>query len=121
MSKKVTLEELIDFKTNYCDKFFPSNLSTWSTVVLLECAKDKELMEEIKGYISIDSDSITALELDAIMQELRNKTNSCINDIKEVSSKDEFYRVFTRGLVYYGVLESLDELASFSTNLIGAI
>lgn len=121
MSKKVTLEELIDFKTNYCDKFFPSNLSTWSTVVLLECSKDKELMEEIKGYISIDSDSITALELDAIMQELRNKTNSCINDIKEVSSKDEFYRVFTRGLVYYGVLESLDELASFSTNLIGAI
>lgn len=121
MSKKVTLKELIDFKTNYCDKFFPGNLATWSTVVLLECAKDKDLMEEIKRYISIDSDSITAEELDAIMQDLRNKTNNCIDDIKEVSSKDEFYRVFTRGLVYYGVLESLDELASFSTNLISAI
>lgn len=121
MSKKVTLEELIDFKTNYCDKFFPSNLSTWSTVVLLECSKDKDLMEEIKGYISINSDIIRADELDAIMQDLRNKTNNCINDIKDASSKEEFYRVFTRGLVYYGVLESLDELASFSTNLISAI
>lgn len=121
MSKKVTLEELIDFKTNYCDKFFPSNLSTWSTVVLLECAKDRDLMEEIKRYISIDSYSITADELDAIMQDLRNKTNNCINGIKETSLKEEFYRVFTKGLVYYGVLESLDELASFSTNLINAI
>lgn len=121
MSKKVTLEELIDFKTNYCDKFFPSNLATWSTVVLLECSKDRELMEEIKGYISIDSDSVTAEELDSIMQELRNKTNACIDSVKDASSKEEFYRVFTRGLVYYGVLESLDELASFSTNLISAI
>ena len=121
MSKKVTLEELIDFKTNYCDKFFPRNLTTWSTVVLLECMEDRDLMEEIKKYISIDSNSISAEELDSIMQDLRNKTNSCINDIKDVSSKENFYRGFTRGLVYYGVLESLDELASFSTNLISAV
>ena len=51
LEKHTKLEELIDFKTNYCDKFFPSNLATWSTVVLLECSKDRELMEEIKGYV----------------------------------------------------------------------
>lgn len=121
MSKKVTLEELIDFKTNYCDKFFPKNLSTWSTVVLLECSKDKDLMEEIKGYISIDNDNVTAEELDSIMHELRNKTNNYINAVEDTSSKEDFYKVFTRGLVYYGVLESLDELASFSNDLINAI
>lgn len=121
MSKKVTLEELIDFKTNYCDKFFPKNLTTWSTVVLLECMEDRNLMEEIKKYISIDSNSISSEELDSTMQELRNKTNSYISSIKDASTKEEFYRIFTRGLVYYGVLESLDELASFSVNLISAI
>ena len=46
--KEVTLQELINFKKNYCDNFFPKDLSTWSSVVLLECSKDKELMEEVK-------------------------------------------------------------------------
>lgn len=118
---KVSLEELIDFKVNYCDKFFPRNLSTWSTVVLLECMEDRNLMDEIKDYISIDSNKVTAEDLDRIMQELRDKTNKCVNAIESAGSKDEFYKVFTKGLVYYGVLESLDELASFSTNLISSI
>lgn len=121
MSKRVSLEELMDFKVNYCDKFFPNNLSTWSSIVLLECMEDRNLMEEIKTYISIKSDTVSALELNNIMQELRDKTNKYIGSIKDATSKDEFYKSFTRGLVYYGVLESLDELASFSTELIGAI
>ena len=121
MSNAVSLEELRDFKFNYCDNFFPKNLSTWSTIVLLECAKDYDLMDEIKQYISIRNDTVSAKELDTIMQELRNKTNLYIKSANNLEKGEDYYRTFTRGLVYYGILESLDELASFSTDLIEAI
>lgn len=121
MSNAVSLEELRDFKFNYCDNFFPKNLSTWSTIVLLECAKDHDLMDEIKQYISIRNDTVSAKELDTIMQELRNKTNLYIKSANNLEKGEDYYRTFTRGLVYYGILESLDELASFSTDLIEAI
>lgn len=121
MTKKVSLNELIDFRVNYCDKFFPKNVPTWSSVVLIECMKDRELMDEIKQYISIDSEKITAQELDKMMEDLRNKTNTYIQTINDINTKEECYKTFIRGLVYYGVLESLDELASFSTNLINSI
>lgn len=121
MAKKVSLNELIDFRVNYCDKFFPKNVPTWSSVVLIECMKDRELMDEIKQYISIDSEKITAQELDKMMEDLRNKTNTYIQTINDINTKEECYKTFIRGLVYYGVLESLDELASFSTNLINSI
>ena len=121
MKKSVSLEELQDFKNNYCDKFFPQNLSTWSDVVLLECMDDYELMQEVKKYISIRNDSITAEQLNDRMQKLRDKVNECMTKTNSSHSKKEFYEYFTKGLVYYGVLESLDELASFSTELIEAI
>lgn len=121
MSRRATLSELIDFKENYCDPFFPRNLPTWSRVVLSECSEDFNLMEEMKKYLSIRNDNVTATELDSLMQELRDKTNEHINAMVQVQSKEEYYREFTRGLVYYGVLESLDELASFSTELIEEI
>ena len=47
----VTLEEYLDFKTNYVDTFFPSRLDTWSSRVLLECIDNKELLEEIQNCI----------------------------------------------------------------------
>lgn len=119
--KEVTLQELIDFKKNYCDNFFPKDLSTWSSVVLLECSKDKELMEEVKEYLSIKNENTSAEELDSLMKKLRRKSNKYLKEINDIKTKEEFYEKFTRGLVYYGILESLDELATFSVDLINAI
>ena len=119
MGKNVSLEQFYDFKTNYCDKFFPANVDIWSTRILLECMNDGDLLEEIKEYINVSKD-ISAKELDDMMQKLRNKTNENIHNC-DGKSEDELFDSFSRALVYYGLLESLDELASFANDLLQQI
>mgnify|MGYP000845922054 FL=1 len=119
MSTNVSLEKFYDFKVNHCDKFFPKNVDIWSTRILFECMDDEELLDELKEYIDISSD-ISAEELDKIMQKLRDRTNEYIRKC-EGKEKDELFNNFSRAIVYFGLLESLDELASFATNLLAEI
>ena len=116
----ISIKEFRDFKTNYCDTFFPSDVTIWSRIVLLECMDNPDLMAEVKEYLTIKED-ISANELNDLMQKLRDKTNEYINMMNHAATKDEAYEIFRMSLVYYGILESLDELASFSANLISQI
>lgn len=116
----ISIKEFRDFKTNYCDTFFPSDVTIWSSIVLLECMDNPSLMAEVKEYLTIKED-INANELNDLMQKLRDKTNKYIDMMNRATTKDEAYEIFRKSLVYYGILESLDELASFSSNLISQI
>ena len=119
MKKNVNFDKFYDFKVNHCDKFFPSDIDTWSLRVLIACMNDEELLEKVQKYIDIP-ESITAIELDKIMQELRDETNKYILKCKDKVG-DDLYNNFSTALVYYGLLESLDELASFANNLLDQI
>ena len=70
----ISIKEFRDFKTNYCDTFFPSDVTIWSSIVLLECMDNPDLMAEVKEYLTIKED-ISANELNDLMQKLRDKTN----------------------------------------------
>ena len=117
MEKSVSFEKFYDFKKNHCDRFFPEDLTTWSSRILLECMNDGDLLEDVLKYVDISND-ISAEELDQTMQELRDKTNYYLQQAQE---SDHYYEMIEKALVYYGLLESLDELASFATNLIQKI
>ncbi len=119
MSNVVSLEKFNDFKINHCDKFFPSDIDIWSKRILLICMNDEKLLDSLKKYIDISND-ISAEELDSVMRNLREKTN---NYIRKCAGKtgEELLNNFSIALVYYGLLESLDELASFAVNLLQQI
>ena len=119
MKKSVNFDKFYDFKENHCDKFFPGNVDTWSLRVLISCMNDEELLDDIQKYIDISND-ISADELDQIMQELRDQTNKYIRKCKG-ESDEKIYNDFSTALVYYGLLESLDELASFANDLLDQI
>jgi len=119
MSKSVNLEKFYDFKINHCDMFFPENIDIWKSRILFECMNDDKLINELKKYIDISND-ISAEDLDKIMQELRDKTDEHINNCKG-KRKDNKINIISRAIVYFGLLESLDELASFPINLLEKI
>ncbi|MBR3890691.1 MAG: hypothetical protein IKJ30_01300 [Bacilli bacterium] len=117
----VTLEEYLDFKTNYVDTFFPSRLDTWSSRVLLECIDNKELLEEMKKYLSITNENTTSSELDKVLSELREKTNYYFDLAKKSSDLNESFNISAVAMMYFGLLESINELGSFADDLIEKI
>ncbi len=118
----VKLNEYIDFKDNYVDTFFPKDNDTWSSRVLVECMDNINLMSEIKEYLTLDVVQIDSQKLDDIFSILREKSVYNFNLAMECNSSiDECFDFVSKGLLYYGILESLNELSSFSSNLINEI
>ncbi len=118
----VKLNEYIDFKDNYVDTFFPKDNDTWSSRVLVECMDNINLMSEIKEYLTLDVVQIDSQKLDDIFSILREKSVYNFNLAMECNSSiDECFDFVSKGMLYYGILESLNELSSFSSNLINEI
>ena len=117
MKKEVSFEEFKNFKEEYADNFFPSNLDIWKNRTLIECADDRELFEEIKTILSINNKNTNAQQLDKTMQYLRDMSNKYLVNKETTSGIDSI----TKGIVYYGILESLDELGKFADDVIEAI
>ncbi|MEG0407625.1 MAG: PEP/pyruvate-binding domain-containing protein, partial [Bacilli bacterium] len=67
--------------------------------------KNDKLIQELKIYLDLDK-NIKPSELDELLCELRKKTQS--------SFKEDIYL----GMMYFGILESITELSSFSTQII---
>lgn len=118
MENEVTLREFIDFKNNYVCKFFPENLDTWSSRILLECVHNKSLMEEMKKYISMIDVNISPQQLDDVLTELRNKMEKYFDIASKQKDVEQSFKTLSIGMIYLGLFESIDELSTFSDNLI---
>ncbi|MEF9985382.1 MAG: PEP/pyruvate-binding domain-containing protein [Bacilli bacterium] len=88
---------------NKCDDFFEND--EWKIRTLIETYKNDKLIQELKIYLDLDK-NIKPSELDELLCELRKKTQS--------SFKEDIYL----GMMYFGILESITELSSFSTQII---
>ena len=118
MKKQITLDEFKDFKENYIDNFFPENLDIWKNRTMLECMDDRELFDEVKNIVSINNQNTSAKELDDMMQYLRNMANKYL---KHNDNEKDNYKSLSKGIVYYGILESLDELGKYADDVILSI
>ena len=120
MKKEVSFKEFKEFKEKYVDSFFPDNLDIWKTRTMLECMDNRDLFDEVKTLISINNDNTNAEELDQIMSYLREMANKYLKIDDSIKDKD-YYDSLTKGIVYYGILESLDELGKYADDVINAI
>jgi len=116
----VSLNEYRDFKNKYVDKFFPKNLTTWSSRVLLETVNNAELLKEVEKYIDLCNDNISSENLDKLLFLLHSKIENSIENIKKSEDKDKFDKM-SKTMIYVGLFESIDELSSFCDNLINNI
>lgn len=116
----VSLKEYKEFKEKYVDCFFPKNLDTWSSKVLLETVNDKELMTEIQQYIDLCRNDITSENLDKLLSYLHSKIETSLEKVKNSNEEDKFHEM-SIAMIYVGLFESIDELSSFCDNLIDEI
>ncbi len=120
MKKEVSFKEFKEFKEKYVDNFFPDNLDIWKTRTMLECMDNRELFDEVKELISINNDNTDSEELDQTMSYLRKMANKYLK-IDDSIKDEEYYDSLIKGIVYYGILESLDELGKYADDVINAI
>lgn len=120
MKKEVSLKEFKEFKEKYVDNFFPDNLDIWKRRTMLECMDNREMFDEVKELISINNDNTDSKDLDQIMSYLRKMANKYLK-IDDSTKDEDYYDSLTKGIVYYGILESLDELGKYADDVINAI
>lgn len=118
--RDISLKEYREFKEKYVDQFFPKNLDTWSSRVLLETVNDKELMMEIKKYIDLCNNNISSKGLDELLKYLHIKIEKSLEKTRIAKEEDKFHEM-SLTMIYVGLFESIDELSSFCDNLIDQI
>jgi pyruvate,water dikinase len=119
--KNVTLTELLDFKVNYLDKFYTRDYEVWTSRILVECSNNRELLEEIKTYLTINNDNTDSIKLDYYLSNLRERTNYYLNIARKSDSLEMSFNYVSLAMIYFGLLESIDELGSFAIELIDKI
>lgn len=120
MKKEVSFKDFKEFKEKYVDNFFPDNLDIWKRRTMLECMDNREMFDEVKELISINNDNTDSKDLDQIMSYLRKMANKYLK-IDDSTKDEDYYDSLTKGIVYYGILESLDELGKYADDVINAI
>lgn len=120
MKKEVSFKEFKEFKEKYVDNFFPGNLDIWKRRTMLECMDNREMFDEVKELISINNDNTDSKDLDQVMSYLRKMANKYLK-IDDSTKDEDYYDSLTKGIVYYGILESLDELGKYADDVINAI
>ena len=120
MKKEVSFKDFKEFKEKYVDNFFPDNLDIWKRRTMLECMDNREMFDEVKELISINNDNTDSKDLDRIMSYLRKMANKYLK-IDDSTKDEDYYDSLTKGIVYYGILESLDELGKYADDVINAI
>lgn len=120
MEKSPTLKEYIEFKNTYVDCIFLRELP-WRSRILLETIDDLDLLCELKRVLSITDDSYTPEDLDKTFSYLRQRTEAFLQYGRNCENLPEKFDYMSRAMIYDGILESLNELSTFSNKLIEKI
>lgn len=85
---------------------------------LFETLQDEKFGDEILEYIEILKSDVTAIQLDNVLTEIRNKTIAEYEIAKTAEDNNEKLNRCMRSLAYFYLLECMDEYSTISDNVI---
>ncbi len=111
----MTLEEFKKL-TNKLSLFCTAPTDTWKRRILFKSIKDEEFAKLVNDILDNIKD-MTSDEINNIFNKIRDLSEISVEKIKEERNPIEKYRIYTDAEVYYGLIEQIDELSSFSDEI----
>lgn len=97
-------------------RFCTAPTDTWKKRILLKSIYDEQFMDMIDDVLD-HIDTMTSLELDRLFEKLRNLSNDALKQIDNSKDLIQKYKRYLEIEVYFGVIEQIDELSSFSDRI----
>lgn len=104
--------------TDKFKKFYTSNIDDWKNRIIYMCGENDELLDAASKAISFWNENLTSEDIDKFFNKYKEKALYYFELGKNSANLDEKYSLFTMGNIYFGIVETLNELSYFSDKVI---
>lgn len=111
----MTISEFKKF-SDKLSQFCTAPTDTWKKRILLKSIYDNQFMNMVNDILN-HIDKMTSLELDQLFEKLRNLSNDAFKKFGDSKDPIQKYKKYLEIEVYFGVIEQIDELSSFSDRI----
>ena len=111
----MTISEFKKF-SDKLSQFCTAPTDTWKKRILLKSIYDNQFMNMVNDILN-HIDKMTSLELDQLFEKLRNLSNDAFKKFDDSKDPIQKYKNYLEIEVYFGVIEQIDELSSFSDRI----
>ncbi len=102
--------------TDKVSTFCTASTDTWKRRILFKAIKDEKFAEMVDDILT-NIEQMNSEELEQLFSKFKSLSEMFIEKLKTEKDLIERYRIYTDIEVYYGLIEQIDELSSFSDKI----